>query len=182
MSGNFSKKRNPARSLALVGIMAAAVECGKLALAFIPNVEVVSILLALFGYVFGWHGIVAALVFVAIEPMIWGFNTWVISYIIYWPLVAAVFMLLSKLKIKNRFAITGISVLLTAFFGVLTSLVDVGLFSGSYENFWYRFGVYYARGVGFYAIHIASNAVIFLSLFPLLEARLRRIKSSVFSL
>ena len=72
-----------AKSLALVGIMAATVECGKLALSFLPNVEVVTILLALYGYVFGWYGVIAAGVFVCIEPLIWGMGRWVITYIIY---------------------------------------------------------------------------------------------------
>jgi hypothetical protein len=33
-----------ARTVALVGIMAATLECGKLVLSFLPNVEVVTIL------------------------------------------------------------------------------------------------------------------------------------------
>ena len=72
------RRRNPAYNVALVGIMAATVECGKLALAVLPNIEVVTILLALYGYVFGIYGIAAAFIFVSIEPLIYGFNTWVI--------------------------------------------------------------------------------------------------------
>ena len=98
---NFSHKGKAARYAALVGIMAATVECAKLALAAIPNVEVVTLLLALYGYTFGVAGIVAAIVFVCIEPLIWGFGTWMISYFIYWPLVAATFMMLSKCRIKT---------------------------------------------------------------------------------
>ena len=89
-----------ARAIALVGIMAATLECGKLVLSFIPNVEVVTLLVALYGYVFGGLGIIAAAVFVCIEPLIWGFGSWFITYIIYWPLVAvfsAFFVSLSKI-------------------------------------------------------------------------------------
>ena len=49
-------KFHPARAAALVGIMAATVECGKLALSFLPNVEVVTLLIALFS-VCNLHGI-----------------------------------------------------------------------------------------------------------------------------
>ena len=172
-----SRKRriSPARAIALVGISAATVECGKLALAAIPNVEVVTLLLALYGYAFGYLGVAAALVFVAIEPMIYGFGSWVVSYMIYWPLVAVVFMLLGRARIKNRLLLTAVAVCLTFFFGVLSSLVDIGLFSGFFDNFFARFAIYYARGVPFYAAQIITNAVMFPLLFPFLAERLGRI-------
>ena len=169
------------RYTALVGMMAASVECAKLALAALPNIEAVSLLLALYSYVFGFWGVLAALVFVCIEPMVWGMGTWVVSYLIYWPLLALVFCLLRFLKVRNRFIVSGAVVLLTAFFGVLTSFVDVGLFSGSLEGLFYRFGIYYLRGVGFYLTHTISNAVIFLLLYPILLPVLEKIKARVFS-
>ena len=156
--------------------MAATVECAKLALAAIPNVELVTLLLALYGYIFGWLGVLASLVFVIIEPLVWGVGTWIISYALYWPLVALVFMLLSKRGVKNRFVLAGIAVLLTVWFGVLTSLVDVGLFSGYFDNFFYRFGIYYLRGVVFYLLQIVSNAALFAFAFPYLSKKLSRYK------
>ncbi len=170
-------KMSPAVKIALVGIMAATVECAKLALAALPNVEVVTLLLALYGYVFGWLGMAAALVFVCIEPLIYGINTWVVSYFIYWPLVPFVFMLLGMARVKNRWALTSSAVILTALFGVLSALVDVGLLSGSFDNLLYRFAVYYGRGVVFYVAQIACNAVIFPLLFNFLARRLKRLKS-----
>ena len=57
MTTNISKKRmKPAHAVALVGIMAATMECGKLALSFLPNIEIVTLLHALYGYVFGYLG------------------------------------------------------------------------------------------------------------------------------
>lgn len=159
--------------------MAATLECGKLALAAIPNFEVVTLLCGIYGYVFGPLGILASLVFVAIEPLIWGFGTWIISYIIYWPLVSVVFFILSRLRVRSRISLTATALILTLFFGVLTSLVDVGLFSGSYENFFYRFSVYYARGIVFYAIQLGANALLFSLLFPYLSSQLTRVKSKM---
>jgi len=176
IKGRSSKRATPSRMIALVGIMAATVECGKLALSFLPNIEVVTLLLALYGYVFGFLGVVAALVFVSIEPIIYGFNTWVVSYYLYWPLVSLVFMMLAKIKVKNRFLLTGAALLLTAWFGVLTTLVDLGLLSGFFDNFWYRFTVYYVRGAVFYIVQIACNAVLFPLLFKFLAGKLERIK------
>ena len=167
-----NKKRAAAKTVALVGIMAASIECAKLALSFLPNIEAVSLLVALYSYVFGGVGILAAVVFVAIEPLIWGVNTWVISYFIYWPLLALVFLMLGKKGIKNRFLIASVAVIMTFFFGIITSLVDVGLLVGYFDNFLYRFGVYYARGVVFYLLQIGTNAVLFTLVFPFLSKKL----------
>lgn len=164
------------RSICLVGLMAACIECGKLVLAVFPNIEVVTLLTAIFGYAFGWLGVLASVIFVMIEPLIYGFGGWVISYALYWPAVAFVFMLLGRLGVKNRISITAVALALTLWFGVLSSLVDVGLFSGRFDNFISRFAVYYARGVGFYAIQLATNAVLFPILFRPLTTKLYKFK------
>ena len=174
------KKLSSARALALVGISAATVECGKLVLASLPNVEVVTLLLALYGYCFGALGVLAAVVFVCIEPLVWGFGPWFVTYLIYWPLVTLVFWLLRAVRVKNRWIITGVAVILTVFFGVLSSLVDVGLFTGFYDNFFERFAIYYARGIVFYAVEAACNAVLFLFLFLFLSGRLNKIRARLY--
>ena len=180
MKSGKGKALSVTGSIALVGMMAATIECVKLALAAIPNVEGVSLLIALYSFVFGWSGILASVIFVCIEPLIWGFGTWFVSYLIYWPLLSVLFFILGRLRIKNRFIITGAVTLMTFFFGILTSLVDIGLFSGSFDNFFYRFGVYYARGIIFYLVHILSNLVIFLFVFTPTRKLLEKIRQRVF--
>ena len=161
--------------IALTGVMAATLEAVKLALSALPNIELVSLLLALYGYVFGLSGVLAAFVFVAAEILIWGLSTWVISYLIYWPILALLFWLIGK-RISNRFALAGIAAVMTFLFGVLTSLVDVGLLTGYWDNFWKRFSIYYLRGAWFYVTHIACNIVTFLTLFKPLEKLFQRLK------
>jgi energy-coupling factor transport system substrate-specific component len=172
---NKSKRKNPARTVALVGICAASIECGKLALMALPNIEVVSILIALFSYSFGFSGLLATFIFVLIEPLLFGFGSWFISYLIYWPLLSLVFLFLGKIKMQNRWLITVIAVTMTFLFGVISSLVDIGLFSGLYEDFFTRFFIYYVRGIPFYVLQIATNAVIFPMLFTFLAKRLKKI-------
>lgn len=165
--------------VALVGMMAATLECAKLVLAFLPNVEIVTLLCGLYGYVFGIWGVLSTVIFVSIEPLIWGFGTWIISYYLYWPLVALVFWSLGKAKIRNRVLLTAAALLLTLWFGVLSSLVEVGLFSGSYDRFLYRFSIYYARGIGFYAAQLVSNAVAYPLLFRPLADVLGRFRERI---
>lgn len=157
--------RDRAIKLALIAVMAATIEGGKLALAFLPNVEIVSLLCAVYGFVFGWSGMAATYIFVFIECFIWGVNTWVLTYVIYWPLLTFVFVLLGKFDVKNRFVATLTAVTMTIFFGVLSSLVDTGLLTGFYERFWYRFSIIYVRGITFYLVQIFCNLFTFLILF-----------------
>ncbi len=173
----MNKGKNIAQRVALVGICAATLEVGKLALSFIPNVEIVTILTALYGYTFGVWGILSAVVFVCIEPLLWGFGTWMISYFIHWPLVALIFMIFGKCRIRSRIILTGAALLLTFFFGILTSLVDIGLFSGNFDRFFYRFGIYYMRGIVFYIIQIACNAVLFPLVFLKMHKFLKKLNN-----
>ena len=171
-----SKYTSTAKVVAFVGIAAATVECGKLALSFLPNVEVVTFLTALYGYVFGWLGVCAAAVFVCIEPLIYGINTWVITYFIYWPLVATVFMLLRRARVKNRWLLSISAVGLTVFFGILSSVIDTAIMLGVNEHYFTNLLIYYARGIVFYIVQIACNAVLFPLLFTFLADKLKIIK------
>lgn len=165
-----------AKRIALIGVCAGLIEGAKLALAQIPNVEVVTLLCAAFGFAFGLNGVIATIIFVCIEPLIWGFGTWFISYLLYWPFIALLFMFLGKIKRLNRFVYMIIAVLLTVWFGVLTSLIDVGLFTGGLKNnFFERFSIYYVRGIYFYLAQIVTNIITFLFVFPILSEKLKKI-------
>lgn len=179
--GIGSKKAlaSPAKMIAFVGIAAATIECGKLALSFMPNIEVVTLLTALYGYVFGWAGVCAAAVFVCIEPLIYGINSWVITYFIYWPLVAFVFMMLRRARVKNRWILTLTAVGLTVLFGILSSVIDTAVMLGVNEHYFTNLVIYYARGVVFYAVQIACNAVVFPLLFTFLADKLKMIKRNI---
>ena len=165
--------------LALVGVMAASIEVAKLLFMAIPNVEAVSLLIALYSYTFSKRGLFATLVFVSIEPLLWGINTWVIGYFIYWPLLSIVFIILGKMKLKNRFVIGAVAVVMTVLFGVISAFVDIGIFSGSYDDLLYRFAVYYGRGIVFYVVHVVSNALIFPLLFPYCQKKLALIAKNL---
>lgn len=95
--------KDSAKRIALAALFAALVSGGKLALMFIPNVEVVSILLAVAGYCFGaLFSLSVSLVFCTVETALWGFNTWVILYFVYWPLVSLLFGLIGKSRLKKQ--------------------------------------------------------------------------------
>ena len=168
--------RSAALTVATVGVCAALIESGKLALMALPNIEVVTLFVALFSYVFGAAGVLATLVFVLIEPMLWGFGAWTISYFIYWPFVAVVFMIYGRLRLENRYILTGTAVVLTVLFGLLTSFVDLVFYSQSFDNFLARYFAYYAQGAVFYLLQIGCNAVLFFLVFKYLAEKIKKFR------
>ncbi len=171
----------PAAKTVTAGIAAALLIGGKEALAAIPNVEIVTLLCAVYGFVIGPLSLVSVLAFVTCEGAIYGFGSWTVSYYIYWPLVTAVFILLRHILKRPRIILpTVAAVILTAFFSVLTSLVDIGLLSGFFTDFWKRFAVYYSRGIIFYVIQICCNLALFSVLFVPLSHALGKCLSQIF--
>lgn len=166
--------------IALIALLSATLTAGKIALASIPNIEVVTLLLASYGYVFGFCGVAASFIFVATETLIWGAGTWIITYALYWPALAFAFFLLGKAGKDGRIVSTLTACLFTVWFGVLSSLVDTGLFTGFYDDFFHRFAIMYVRGGTFYITQIACNAALFLSVYKPLVSLLARITPSRF--
>ena len=150
-----------AKKVALVAVMTATIEGVKLALTALPNVEAVTLLCAAYGYVFGPLGLLATSLFVVIETFIYPIHTWVIYYMIHWNAVCFVFWMLGKAKIKNRFLLTAVAVLQTAFFGVETTFIDTLILSGSAGSFWTKFSAMYVRGIMFYVVQVVCNLILF---------------------
>lgn len=165
MMNGSGKTLKGARFVAYTALAAASLTAGKFVLSAIPNVEIVTLLCAVYGFVLGAQGVLATCIFVACETLIYGLGPWVISYAIHWPAVALAFWLLSRFIKPSRVIPTIVAVIMTTSFGVLTALVDVGLFSGFWDDFGQRFAIYYARGAVFYVTQIVCNALVFPLLF-----------------
>ena len=152
-------------SIVQIALAAATLSAAKFALMWLPNIEVVTLLCAVYGFTLGWKGIAASGVFAAIETLIWGFGSWVITYFIHWPLVAFSFCILARFIKPSRIIPTIAAFVLTVEFSVLSALVDVGLTTGYFYNFGERFVVYFLRGTWFYVAELVCNLVLFPVLF-----------------
>ena len=185
------KTKYNAALIAVSALFAALIVGGKEALAVLPNIEVVTLLIALCAYVWGPVVVFPAVnVFIAVDMAIWGVNTWIISYFIHWNTVALVFWLLGKAQLvtgKRHKAVeittvTVVAAVLTTLFGVVTSAVDtlVGYtgkgFFVDFDNFFHRFAVMYVAGGGFFVTQIVCNTVLFATAFIPLVAINRKAK------
>ena len=169
-----ARTKNLTLRICQAAVIAGLLFAGQVALAGIPNVELVTVIIIVSAVVFPPAVTFSAVaVFCTCEWLLWGFGYWVISYYIYWPLLAGASLTLRLIKkplAKNAVAVA-IAVVMTAFFGVLTSLVDITMAGVPSDIFWEYLGIKYVVGIWFYVTHIVSNTVIVAVLFtPLTKA------------
>lgn len=157
--------------IAIIGIMVATLEGGKLALSFLPNVEIVTLLIILYTLCFGRKVFYAIFTFICIEIFIYGFNLWVIMYFYIWPLLAGISYLCRKK--------TG-----TLFWSFLSAFF--GLFFGAFCAIPYIFTsglagafAWWIAGIPFDILHCISNFVLAFVLFQPLHSTLNRLYGKV---
>lgn len=145
-----------------IAIMSAMLSAVKNVLAAVANVELVTLLLLVYTLTLGYRKtILASFIFVITEVFIWGFGSWVLIYIIYWPLLVTVLALLGRIKKHTVvFAICG-AILMTVLFGVISTAIEIIFMGANTLELFLRFYKYrYLSGVAFFLTHIISNAII----------------------
>lgn len=163
-----------------IAFMAAMLTAFKFALSFIPNVEIVTLMICVYGSALGMaYALPAALVFCTVEIAIYGVGSWVLLYYIYWTLLAVVASLLLKGG-RTPLAIA-IGIIGSVLFGVLSACCDtlfcVANLAPSHLG---RYLIaYYIRGLYFDIVHTISNAVILLVLYAPLVAVTKRVAPDV---
>jgi energy-coupling factor transport system substrate-specific component len=148
-------------------MMIALLEAVKHALAFLPNVELVTLFVILFTLFFQWKILYVLAAFVLIEGCLYGFGIWWIMYLYIWPLLA----LLTRLFCKNE------SVWFWSIFSAFYGLIFGALCAIPY---FFVGGIkmaftWWVAGIPFDLIHCVSNFVLCLVLFIPLRTVLKRV-------
>ena len=84
------------KDIALIGMMIATIEIAKRALAFLPNVELVTLLVILYTLYFGKRIFAVIPAFILLECTMYGFGLWWLMYLYVWPLLACLTLLFRK--------------------------------------------------------------------------------------
>lgn len=148
---------------ALFALLGALLIVVQVALAFLPNIELVSILIVVYTVVFGFKAMIPTAVFVVSEWLIYGFGLWSINYIYVWPLLVLIAYIFRKNRSPLFWALVcGIYGLA---FGALCAIVQACVGG-------IAFGVsYWINGIPFDLLHCVGNFVTALLLFrPLTRA------------
>ena len=84
------------RELVVMGVLTAIVFVAQVALGFLPNIEVVTLLFILYTLVFGKKVFFMIYAFALLEGVFYGFGMWWINYMYVWSLQALVTLLFRK--------------------------------------------------------------------------------------
>ena len=136
-------------TLVLMALLTAILETSKIAMAAIPNVEPVTLLLIVYTLYFGWKTLWIVAVYILLETMIWGFNVWVFMYLYIWP-----FLVFLVMKVKRWDSTITFSILAAAFglfFGALCAIVYLFIGGPNLMISWW------ISGIPFDILHGISN-------------------------
>lgn len=160
------EKRNYAtKDIALIGVMVAVIEVCKMAMTFLPNIELTSFWVIMFTLFFGWKIVFVIPVFILIEAFIYPFGVWLIMYLYAWPLLALVTWFLRKQDSVWVWSFV------SAFFGLLFGLLCaipylfIGLPGGGLPAGLSTAFTWWIAGIPWDMIHGVSNFVIMLVLY-----------------
>lgn len=159
--------------LCLMAMMGVVMVASKEALAFLPNVELVSLLTILFTLVFRRRVIGALGVFLLLEGLLYGFGIWWVMYLYIWPLLALLTRLFRWMKRSWQWAV--LSGLYGLAFGSLCSLVYWPMWDLPKIISWI------IAGFAFDCSHAAGNFLLALLLYRPLRAALERLDRQLLS-
>lgn len=161
------KMKLTTKDIALIGVMIATLEAAKMALSFLPNVELVTLLIILYTLFFGYRIFYAIFAFILIEGCLYGFGLWWFMYAYIWPLLAGITYLFRKQQSIWFWSV--ISGVFGLFYGALCSITY--LFTGGPQTAF----AWWIAGIPFDLIHCGANFVLCLVLFLPLRSVLQKV-------
>lgn len=159
------------RKLTRIAMLSASLYISKVALEFVPNVELVTMLTIIYALIFGAETYLVVTVFNMFELVQWGFGTWWFSYLYVWPLLCLITLLLKRL-IKEEFLVWAV---VSGGFG----LIFGALFAVFYLPMDPHYALsYWISGLPWDVAHSISNFIVMLILGKPLYRLLRRLKAT----
>lgn len=143
--------------IVVIGMMSSVLLAVQFALSFLPNVELVSLLIILYTLIFGKKTLYIVYVFVILEGLVYGIGLWWFNYLYVWAILFIITLLMKKIHSQLIWAV--ISGIYGLSFGALCSIpyfITGGIPSGA---------AYWIAGIPFDILHGISNFAIAFALF-----------------
>lgn len=150
-------------------MLAAIMIAGQVAMASLPNIEPVSLLIIAGTLVYGWNILFSIYAFVLVEAFIYGFGLWVINYLYVWTILALIAILLRKAE--GRLLWACISGFFGLGFGLLCALPYVFISGIPGAVAWY------ISGIPFDIAHAVGNFGMAFFLLPTCVKVLKKLRS-----
>ena len=150
-------KKLTVRQIVLFGMLGALIFAAKYVMAFLPNIEPVSLMVMLCAVVFGWKAAYPIALYVVMEFLFYGLGLWNINYLYIWAVLAIAAGLLRNMEHPLGWAI--LSGTFGLLFGALCAPVDVVIGGFGYA------AAKWVSGIPFDIAHCIGNFAIALVMF-----------------
>lgn len=146
------------REIVLFGMLGGVTAGLQMALSFLPNVEVVTLLIILFSLIYKRKALYIVCTFVVLMGLLHGFGLWWFGYVILWPFLSILTVLIRNKVYEKYLALaiySGLYGLLFGFFYAIPYAVFGGINAGI---------AYWAAGIPYDIIHGVGNYFLMLLL------------------
>lgn len=140
------------REAVFLALLGALMMATQVAMAALPNIHLVAVLVILAALLFGWKALYSVYIFVLLEGLIYGFSMWFLNYLYVWTVLAVLAVLFRKNR--SRWFWTAVAGIFGLLFGALCAIPY--FFIGG----WAAAFSYWVAGIPFDLVHCASNAVL----------------------
>lgn len=157
--------------LVILSLLGALLFVAQVALAFLPNIELVSVLIIVYTRVYGWKAFYPIYLFVALEGVFYGISTWFIHYLYIWAILALAVLLLRRFDSRALWVLVN-----TAYgflFGAFCSITY--FFIGGFSTM----AAYWISGIPFDLLHMGGNFLTTLILCEPLYRLLAGLKQTI---
>lgn len=172
-SADPHKKSLSVKDIVIIGMLTAVLVTVQLSLSFLPNIELVSLLIIIYTLVFRWRALFIVYAFIFVEGLLFGFGQWWISWLYIWPLLFFIAMLFGKIRSVFFWAL--LSCIYGLMFGALSAFPVIAI-SGLRAGF-----AYWVQGIIFDVTHAIGNFATALLLFYPLYLLLNKIHKQFYS-
>lgn len=146
------------KELILFSILGALLVLSQIALSFLPNIELVSLFIIIFTLVYGKKSLYSTFIFIIIMGVYYGFGLWWFGYIIVWPLLTFLTLILKRKLEGSYLTLSIFSAIFGLCFGAFYALPYLIIGNISYAI------TYWIRGLPYDFIHMVGNYFIMLFL------------------
>lgn len=157
--------------MVILSLLGALLFVIQVVLGFLPNIELVSVLIIVYTRVYGVKAFYPVYLFVALEAIWYGINTWVIQYSYVWALLALAVLLLRRYKSRALWVL--VNTVYGFVFGALCSITY--FFVGGFS----AMAAYWISGIPFDLLHMGGNFLTALILCEPLYRLLSRLKETI---
>ena len=161
------------KKITRIALTSAILFMSQIALAGVPNCEIVSLLVVIFTLSLGKEMILSVWIFALLEMVAWGMGSWVIMYFYLWPLLVLICLGLKKFHL-DRAGWTIVLAFWGLIFGALCALVYIPVSPSYALNYW-------IAGIPWDIRHCVCNAILCFILYKPLQHIMKEINKKFIS-